>query len=84
MDFVAGSDSGRQQSESECVGSTGHADDVTRAEERGKFVFERGDLRASDVRSLFVDFLKAALDLRHDFTVLCREVQNFIGISFDS
>src|ERR1700674_1360793 len=76
-DFVAGSDSGRQQSEPERVGSASHADDMTRAEERGEFVFECGDLRATNVRSLFVDFREAALDLRHDFTVLCREVQKF-------
>ena len=47
------------------------------AEKRGEFIFERSDLRTADVRGFFVDFLEAALDLRHDFTVLCREVQKF-------
>ena len=58
---------------------------MTHAEKIGEFIFERRDLRTADVRSLFVDFLEAALDLRHDFAVLRREIQKFdLSFSFDS
>src|SRR5690349_17047200 len=72
--LVPGTNAGREQRESQRVGTAAYPDDMSYAEKCRKLLFEGGNGSAPDVGGVLVYFSEFALDLFADFPVLGRQV----------